>query len=114
MGQDGGLEVEIEPDNLETDEDCVLQFLKNWPDAFVAGQEIARRAGGHERFLDDPRWAGSALAHLLELDLVESDGNDKYRMKNHSTVMCRGQRKFIAPELLEILAKSGRHFDLSE
>ena len=105
--------MEIEPENLGADEARVLDFLKNWPDAFVAGMEIARRADGKTRFLEDPRWAGHALAQLMELNLVESDDNGRYRLKPHSTVMCGTRRKFIAPHLLEILVKSGRHFDLS-
>ena len=103
----------IETDNLGVDETSVLEFLKNWPDVFVAGMEIARRADGKARFLKDPHWAGHALSQLMELNVIESNGNGRYRLKCRSTVMCGSQRRFIAPHLLEILEKSGRNFYLS-
>ena len=104
--------MELEFDNLSTDEHCVYQYLKLWPDQFVPVTEINRRADRKTRFLENPRWAGSALSNLEELGLVESDGDGRYKLRGYSTVMVAGKSKFIAPHLMEILARSGQKFDL--
>jgi hypothetical protein len=93
----------IKIENLGMDEKCILQFLKHWRYSFVSGTEIARRADGKARLVDDPRWAGLALFQLVELHLVEHDGHDKYRVKERPTVKCAGKRRFIAPHLQDIL-----------
>jgi hypothetical protein len=104
--------MEVEEVNLSTDEHCVYQYLKLWPDQFVHGIEICRRADRKSHFLENPHWAGTVLGQLVELGLIETDGNGRYRVKNHSTVTFGGKSRFIAPHLMEILTKSGQKFDL--
>jgi hypothetical protein len=104
--------VDFEADNLGSDEECIYQYLKLWPDQFVSGIEISRRADSKTRFLENPSWAGSALGQLLGVGLIETDGDGRYRLRAHSTVMVGGKSKFIAPELMEILIKSGQKFDI--
>ena len=102
--------MKIENENLGADENCVLQFLNHWPDTYVSGTEIARRADGKSRFVEDPRWANLALAQLVELNLIESEPGGRYRVKGQSNVKCGGKRRFIAPHLRAILEKGGRQF----
>jgi hypothetical protein len=104
--------VDFVAENLNADEQCIYEYLKLWPDQFVPGIEISRRAGHKTRFLGNPSWAGPVLGELLELGLIESDGNGGYRLRGYSTVMVGGKSRFIAPHLMEILANSGQIFDL--
>jgi len=104
--------VKFEADQLSADEQCVYQYLKLWPDQFVPGVEISRRADCKTRFLENPSWAGPVLGQLVELGMIETDGYGRYRLRGYSTVMVGGKSKFIAPHLMEILAKSGQKFDL--
>jgi len=39
---------------MEADQTEICQFLKSWPDQFVSGKEICRRAGGKWRFREEP------------------------------------------------------------
>ena len=104
--------MEFEADNLSTEEQRIYQYLKLWPDQFVPGIEISRRANLKTRFLKNPAWAGPVLGELVELGLIETDGNGGYRLRGVSTVMVGGKSRFIAPQLMEILANSGQKFDL--
>ena len=104
--------MEFEAENLSADELCICEYLQLWPGQFVPGLEISRRADDQSRFLEDPSWAGTVLGELLELGLIESDGNGGYRLRGNPTVMLGGRSRFIAPDMVEILANSGRRFDL--
>jgi len=104
--------VDFEADNLSTDEHCVYQYLKLWPEHFVPEIEISRRADRKTRFLENPYWAGPVLGQLLELGLIETDGDGRYRLRGYSTVMVGGKSKFISPHLMEILSRSGHKFDM--
>lgn len=104
--------MDLEAENLSTDEQSIYQYLKLWPDQFVPGIEISRRANLKTRFLKNPAWAGPVLGELVELGLIETDGNGGYRLRAGSTVMVGGKSRFIAPHLMEILANSGQKFDL--
>jgi hypothetical protein len=96
--------------NLGEDENFILLYLNHWPEMFISGTEVARQAAGIDRYVDDPRWSGLAMSNLMEMDLVESDGHDKYRIKQRVPVAHGGQRRFIAPHLKEILEKHRRKF----
>ena len=98
---------------LGSDEKCVLQYLRNYRDAFITESEIARHAGGHTRFKQDEHWAYSPLARLLELRLVDTDGIGRYHMHESATKYNGSRIKFLAPELRDILEHSGILFDLS-
>ena len=96
-----------------TDEHCVLQYLNNFPDGFVTEVEIARRADGKTRFNTDPHWAHVTLSRLFELQLLETDGFGRYQMKNSRNDTQPPAKKFMAPQLREILEHSPKHLDLS-
>ena len=95
------------------DENCVMQYLNNFPHELINVMEIARRAGSRARFLEDSHWANNALAQLLELGLVESDGNGKFRLKSDRPIAGGPAKKFIDPKLRQILENSGRNIDLT-
>lgn len=98
--------MKIEKDHSGADTDRILQYLKHQPDAFVAAAEIARFAAGQARYFDDPRWAGHILSELRERALVECDGHDGYRFKSPPAVTCDKKRRFIAPQLRDILERN--------
>jgi hypothetical protein len=47
-----------------------------------------------------------------EHGLMPTDGEDRYSVIGCSTVLLGGKQRFIAPHLMEILAKSGQKFEL--
>jgi hypothetical protein len=98
---------------LGTDENCVLQYLQNFPDHFLTEMEISRRAGGRHAFVDDAHWAHSPLNVLVELGILETDGEGKYRVKTGRMDSDHPIRKFMSPHFRSILEQSGRNFDLS-
>ena len=65
--------------NAETLE--VLEYLKSTPGQFVPFIEISRRAGGRQRFKDNPQWPKACLSNLVEADLVEVNEHGRYRAK---------------------------------
>ena len=99
--------------NFGADENCVMQYLNNFPHELINVMEIARRAGSRERFLEDSHWAHNALAQLLEVGLVETDGSGKFRLKSGQPMAGKPAKKFIDPKLRQILEHSGRNIDLS-
>jgi CheY-like chemotaxis protein len=78
MGED-----ERDFEGLDADEREICTFLVSWRDQLVSGTEIARRAAGRKRFQEDPKWAGQALARLVEKGFLESDSRDHYRLRTN-------------------------------
>lgn len=106
----------MEADNFSgfgSDENCILQYLKNFPEQFVTEMEISRRADGRDRFVENSHWAHYALSQLLDLKLVETDGDGRYRLTSRRAGTGWPARKFIAPQMREILEHSGHKIDLS-
>ena len=99
--------------SLGADENSVLQYLENFPDDFMTEMEIARRADGRNHFMKDTHWAHLALSQLMDFGLLESDGIGKYRLKCRRGKSAGMNRKYLAPQVREILERSSRHFDLS-
>jgi hypothetical protein len=92
---------------LGSDEYIVLRFLENWPESFVSETEIARRADGKKRYLEDPDWASGVLGELAELKLIEQDNLGRYRVNAHPAKKCIKTQQFISPRLREILKRAG-------
>lgn len=105
--------------DLGVEENCVMQYLNNFPGEFISEREIARRADGKHRFVEDPYWAHNALSELVEMKLIETDGAGRYRRVAQETKETKVVRsgdsgaKFMDPKLRAILEQSGRKFDLS-
>ena len=62
------------------DELNVLNLMKCYPDQFLSGKEISRRAGGKRRFQQDPRWALPILLNLVARKILDSDELGHYRL----------------------------------
>lgn len=104
--------------NFGADENCVLQYLSNFPGQFISETEIARRADGRGHYLKDVHWPHNALAQLVDASLLEADGEGKYRLKTRQQSgekpkASRRPKKFIAPQLRDILEHSSHKIDLS-
>ena len=93
---------------MEADEQKVEAYLKSLPGQFISGREIARRAGGKDRFRENPDWARPVLRQLMEKHVIETDCMGHYRLFGAS-VRGGGQR-WISPQIRKILEKSGRKF----
>ena len=105
--------LEAKEDLLGADENCILQYLRHYPDAFITEMEITSHADGRTRFKEDKHWAHNPLTQLLELRRVDTDGFGRYQIHvsvPKSNVLVR---KHLAPHLREILEHSDHKFDLS-
>lgn len=109
--------MDVNPTDLGVDENCVMQYLNSFPGEFISEREIARRADGKERFLANPYWAHNALSELIEMKLLETDGEGRYRqITGAASQLAKAAgpgAKFMDPKLRAILEKSGHKFDLS-
>ena len=50
----------------------ILNYVRSFPEAFLAPAEISKKANPRE-FREDPRWAFAALLKLSKEGLLESD-----------------------------------------
>lgn len=98
---------------LGMDENYILQYLQNYPHSYITEMEVARRAGGRNYFLNDSHWAHNPLCILVDLGLLETDGQGKYRIKSDEVEAPHSAAKFISPQFRHILEHSGRKFDLT-
>jgi hypothetical protein len=64
----------------EQDEKLVLDYLRAYPECFVSATEVARKAGGRQRFVEDPQWASRTLLNLLARRLVQMNESGHYRI----------------------------------
>jgi hypothetical protein len=94
--------------SLESDTDCVLEFLSRHLYHFISEADISRNADGERRFVSQPHWAHAPLSRLLALDMVEADASSNYRIKLTPSVIEKVfARKFISPEIKILLRHSG-------
>jgi len=98
---------------LGMDENCILLYLRTFRGAFITEMEITRHADGRKRFMENKHWARSALIQLLELGLVETDGLGRYQIHSTGSRAAYMKRKFLAPQLRDILEHCEHQFDLS-
>lgn len=99
--------------NMGADENCVLQYLQDHAEHFLSEMEIARRADGRHRFMEDAHWAHVALSQLVAMNLAETDGLGRYRLQIARANEPANGKKFMDPRLRQILERSGKKFDLS-
>jgi hypothetical protein len=92
---------------MDADEKEIVDYLKSMRGQFISGREIARRAGGKRRHAQDPNWASTALVRLVEKGMVESDSTGHYRLPRRKH---EEPRKWISPQMKQILEKSGKDF----
>jgi hypothetical protein len=65
---------------VNAEQQQVLNFLRSSPDACFSAMEVSKRAGNRKQFEKDPRWAINCLRYLLDLKLIERDGQGHYKL----------------------------------
>ncbi len=93
---------------MDADERDICNYLKACRGQFVSPREIARRAAGKWRFREEPNWAMPVLLRLAEKEILESDASGYYRLRPKER---KKPKKWVSPQIKEILEKSGRNFD---
>jgi hypothetical protein len=63
---------------LSSDELGILAYLKSWKGSSISMVEICRSAGGRQRYREEPNWANSLLARLVEEKFVEVNDRGHY------------------------------------
>jgi len=94
---------------MDADEREICDFLKSFPGQYISGREIARRAGGKWKFLDDQNWAVPVLIRLKEQGIVEVNASGQYRLTGQLQKE-KKKKKWIAPHIQKILEESGKDF----
>src|SRR5262245_45573626 len=73
------LSLTVGNNTMNSDEEIlILNYLKAFPEAFLASAEIAKKANPR-LFREDPRWAFAALLKLSNEGLLETDASGHYR-----------------------------------
>ena len=67
---------------MNADETEILEFLKSFPDRFVASTEVAKRAGNRNRYALDKNWALPILRRMEIEGLVEANEVGEYRSRS--------------------------------
>src|SRR5262245_46594611 len=97
---------------MDADQIEICQFLRSFPEQFVSGKEICRRAGGKWRFREDPGWALPILRRMLESSIVEADIDGRFRLTQQAThaESKKKTKMWISPAIQRILEESGKNF----
>jgi len=66
---------------MNDDEQTILEFLRQSPEAAFARREIARRAVKRTVYEQNQHWADRPLSTLVARDLVEIDNGGLYRLR---------------------------------
>ncbi len=93
---------------MDADERDIFQFLKSWGSNYLAAREICRRAGGSQRFNEEPEWAKPIL---LRMEGARHSGIRCHRTIPHQA-RSEGQRHRrdkprVSPDIAKILKESG-------
>lgn len=94
---------------MDAEEREVYFFLKAQAPQYVPVNSVCRYAGGKQRFRDSPDWAKPVLLRMLERGIVEMDEPVGCRLKPMPQSNVR--KRWVAPQIADILKKSGRKFD---
>jgi hypothetical protein len=103
--------------SLDPDETIVCEYLSNWPGQYVSIAEICRRAAGRLRYRADPYWAHPIASRLVEAKILETDSEHRYRIVSvevEKVLPGRRKKRYVAPQIREILEQSGKVFDLGD
>ena len=64
---------------MNSDEEIlILNYVRAYPDKFLAGAEIAKKSNP-KLFREEPRWAYASLLRLCDQGLLESDPAGHFR-----------------------------------
>ncbi len=95
---------------MDADERDICLYLKGFPGQFVSFKDISRRAGGKRRYRQEPEWATTVLARLVDKHVIESDSTGHYKLKTKPKNRDK-QTRWVSPEIRKILERSGKEFD---
>jgi len=88
----------------------IYHYLKFRRREFITIREISRRTGGRRRFRASPDWARLLLISMAERGIVESDDQERYRLKPKPKEDTAGKR-WASPGIANLLKASGKNFD---
>ncbi|HXF09305.1 MAG TPA: hypothetical protein VN625_00880 [Desulfuromonadaceae bacterium] len=83
---------------MDGDEREIFQYLKTWGGTYISAMEICRRAGGKNRFHDDPSWAKQTLVRMADRGILESDISGRYRIK---PIAKKKEKQWVSPEVAD-------------
>ena len=90
---------------MDSEEREIFYFLKTWGDEFVSVKEVARRAGGKQKYHKNPEWAKPLLIRMAERGVLESDTLGRFRIK---PLPKKGKNtRWISPDIAKILQEKG-------
>jgi hypothetical protein len=91
---------------MDADERDIFQFLKSWGSNYLAAREICRRAGGRQRFNEEPDWAKPILLRMEGRGVLESNATGQFRIKPVRKVKDK-EEPAGSPDIANILKESG-------
>jgi len=94
---------------MDADEKEIYRYLRADSGQFVPATSIGRRAGGKHKHRESPDWAKPVLLRMVERGILETDSAGAYRLKPIPEP--DGARRWVSPELAELLRKSSNKFD---
>ena len=90
------------------EETFIIDYLKPLGKHFASSKEVCRRAGGKQRFIDDPYWAKPLLKKLEKKGMLESNPSGHFRIKGDPDE--EKKQVPVSPHIQSILARSGKDF----
>ena len=88
----------------------IYHYLKSRRREFIPAREISRRLGGKRKFHAFPDWSTSVLLDMAQRGILESDGQDRFRLKPRPKEATQGKR-WASPAIAKLLKESGKDFD---
>jgi hypothetical protein len=89
------------------EETLIVDYLKPLGKQFASAKEICRRAGGKQKYAEDPYWAKRLLKTMEKRGVLESNASGHFRIKSDEDPK---KSVPISPHIARILAQSGRNF----
>jgi len=94
---------------MNAEERDIYYYLKARRREFIGIREISRRTGGKRKSRVNPDWARPVLMGMAERGILESDGEERYRLKPMVQQETKGKR-WASPEISKLLKASGKDF----
>ena len=91
---------------MDADERDIFQFLKSWGSNYLAAREICRRAGGRQRFNEEPDWAKPILLRMEGRGVLESNATGQFRIKPVRKIKEKSEGS-VSSEVAKLLKESG-------
>lgn len=94
---------------LSAEETLIMDYLRPMGKQFASSKEVCRRAGGKQRFIEDPYWAKPLLKKMEKKGILESNASGHFRIKG-DPAEDEKKKVPISPHIQSILARSGKDF----